>query len=69
MNALELSKSIGLTGQLQSDRLTVSVRILDAKTAYGSIRYQVSPISGTGSVWVDSSRVTIEQKERKEVQS
>jgi hypothetical protein len=67
MNTLELSQAIGKTGLLRFDALSVSVKIMDAKTAYGNVRYLVTPVSGTGSVWVDSSRVSFENsKEEKE---
>ena len=62
MSTLELSKHIGKTGQLteHSNTLRFDVRIIDVKLAYGNVRYQVTPVSGTGSVWVDSSRVKID---------
>jgi hypothetical protein len=59
MNALEMSLAIGKSGTLRTDGLGVAVVISDAKLAYGNLRYQVTPVSGTGSVWVDSSRVQI----------
>ena len=64
MNTLELSQAIGKTGLLRFDALSVSVKIMDAKTAYGNVRYLVTPVSGTGSVWVDSSRVSFENSEK-----
>jgi hypothetical protein len=59
MSTLALSQAIGKLGTLASDKLYFDVRIIDAKLAYGNLRYQVTPVSGTGSVWVDSSRVKI----------
>jgi hypothetical protein len=56
----ELSLSIGKQGMLCTDKLLFAVYVQDAKTAYGNIRYLVTPVSGTGSVWVDSSRVSFE---------
>jgi hypothetical protein len=67
MNTLELSQAIGKTGLLSASVLSVRVTITDAKIAYGNVRYLVTPVSGTGSVWVDSSRVSFENsKEEKE---
>lgn len=34
--------------------LRVDVRILDVKQSYGRTRYQVAPVSGVGSVWVEN---------------
>ena len=59
MNALEMSKAIGKQGSLGTDGLRIDVTVSDVKKVYGAIRYQVTPVSGTGSVWVDSSRVKI----------
>jgi hypothetical protein len=67
MNTLELSQAIGKTGLLSASVLSVRVTIVDAKIAYGNVRYLVTPVSGTGSVWVDSGRVSFENsKEEKE---
>jgi len=66
MNTLELSKAIGKIGSIRGgvgqvgDTITYNVRITDAKIAYGNVRYLVTPVSGTGSVWVDSGRVSFE---------
>jgi len=54
-----LRQYIGLTGLLSSDKLQFSVLILDAKFSYGNARYLVTPVSGSGEVWVDSSRVSV----------
>ena len=59
MNALEMSKAIGKQGSLSTDGLHINITVSDVKKVYGAIRYQVTPVSGTGSVWVDSSRVQI----------
>lgn len=65
MSTLELSKNIDKIGSIKmirpgtTDGLSVHVRIADVKLSYGNVRYLVSPVSGTGSVWVDSSRVQI----------
>jgi hypothetical protein len=63
MNTLELSKAIGKTALLRTGSFQYEVRIQNAKTAYGNVRYLVTPVSGTGSVWVDSNRVTIKESE------
>ena len=60
MNTLELSKAIGQSGTLRANGLDITVRITDAKIAYGNVRYLVTPVSGTGSVWVDAGRVSFE---------
>lgn len=57
MSTLELSQYIGKQGLLLSDKLRFSVYVQDAKLAYGNVRFQVTPVSGTGIVWVDSNRV------------
>lgn len=57
MSTLELSQYIGKQGLLLSDKLRFGVFVQDAKLAYGNVRFQVTPVSGTGMVWVDSNRV------------
>lgn len=60
MTALELAANIGKLGSIPVNGLTVHVHIMDGKVSYGTPRYLVTPVSGTGSVWVDSSRVSFE---------
>lgn len=59
MSTLELSQYIGKQGLLPyPDKILYSlVRVVDAKHAFGNLRFQVTPVSGTGLVWVDSNRV------------
>jgi hypothetical protein len=59
MTALELSQSIGKIASILFDSIRVNVRILDGKTAYGTPRYLITPVSGTGSQWVNADRVSI----------
>lgn len=47
-------KLIGKLGTIYAAGLTINVRITDVKVSYGRTRYQVEPISGSGSVWVES---------------
>lgn len=59
MKGTEILKLIGQPADVAINGLTVHVRISDVKTAYGNIRYQVTPLSGSGSVWVDSRSVRL----------
>jgi hypothetical protein len=59
MNTLELGKLVGQTGWLDEGLLQFEVRINDVKQAYGHTRYNVTPVSGKGSKWVDSDRVVL----------
>ena len=56
----EIAAVLGKTALLSIEAgLKVRVRVLDAKKAYGNLRYEVAPEGGEGQAWVDSSRVTI----------
>lgn len=57
MNALDMHKAIGREAVVSLRGIQIPVRILSAKLAYGNVRFQVTPVSGTGTVWVDSNRV------------
>lgn len=50
-------KRIGTVGMLECDGLTVPVRIVNAKEAYGCVRFWVEPVGGKGRQWVDAGRV------------
>jgi hypothetical protein len=59
MTTAELAKVIDNKALLRTNELLVEVIIKDAKLSYGNTRYQVTPSSGEGLVWVDSSRVRL----------
>lgn len=60
MTTSESSKLIGQTATLSIDGLCVRVTILDAREVFGRSDYQVSPVTGTGTKWVSSDRVTLD---------
>jgi hypothetical protein len=43
---------IGRTGAVTFNGLAFHVRIKDTKTAYGHVRFLVTPVAGSGQVWV-----------------
>jgi hypothetical protein len=49
----EVEKYVGQKGWIKLGLLTVDVNITDVKQAYGKTRYQVEPVSGKGSAWVE----------------
>ena len=50
--------NIGREADLRTADFTVRVRVTDAKVAYGSPRYTVVPVAGSGSTTVDACRLT-----------
>lgn len=63
VSARELMALIGKTGELrtESGSLSVAVTVSDAKSAYGRTRVLISPVSGSGELWADLDRVTIDE--------
>lgn len=59
MDAQEIMKVLGKTGELWLDGLDVEVTILNVKHAYGNTRYEVTPVSGGGIATVNANRVKI----------
>lgn len=59
MTLAQLALLIGRQGDLSIDGLEVSVKIVNIKQAYGNTRYEVTPVSGSGIITVDSGRVSI----------
>lgn len=41
--------------------ITVPVRVLDARRAYGRIELQVTPLNGEGEAWVQAAYVTLDK--------
>ena len=61
MTAAKMATLINRTGQLHDYAWSIAVTILDAKTAYGSIRLCVQPIGGHGQKWVSMERVVMDE--------
>jgi hypothetical protein len=50
-------KMVGKKGTILAGGLKVEVEIKDVKNSYGRDRFLVSPIAGSGEVWVESVTV------------
>lgn len=74
MTGIELTSFIGRIGLMVSGGLKVPIRVVDAKRAWGNLRYRVTPLLPEGwpetvwtpeilgKEWVGSERVTLEDK-------
>ncbi len=61
MTAVEAARIVGKVGRVSREGLGVEVRILDVKESYGRTRYLVTPVAGTGAVWVEYVRLENEE--------
>lgn len=59
MKASQLVNVIGSQATVKIESLKIHVVILEAKSAFGSIRYLVQPIAGNGTQWIDECRLTL----------
>lgn len=48
----QAAKTVGTTGTVTFNGLSFIVRVLETKTAYGNIRFRVTPVAGSGETWV-----------------
>ena len=53
----EITQYVGKTGNVLLGGLTVAVKIKDVKNSYGRIRYLITPVTGSGEVWVESVKI------------
>lgn len=54
-----LSPLVGQRGRLpMGDSMMVDVEVMDARVVYGQTQVSVSPVAGTGRMWVDAGRVS-----------
>lgn len=58
MSLATLAARIGQTATLRTADFTVAVTVINVKTAYGNVRFLVTPVAGAGQTWADESRVT-----------
>ena len=61
MSIKTLATAINREGLLQVDGLRIQVKVTDVRQVFGRIDYEVTPTQGSGSQWVESSRVTLDQ--------
>lgn len=59
----EVKDNIGKNGSIELAGLEVIVTIQDITIAFGNIRYQVTPVKGSKSIWVNADRVKIDLTE------
>ena len=52
----QLLPAVGALVAVRCEELIINCRVLDAESAWGQVR--VEPLSGSGSQWVDISRIT-----------
>ncbi len=49
----DIMVNVGKHGIIILAGLQVKVKIVDAKKSYGRVRYQVTPVSGSGETWTE----------------
>ena len=54
----QLLPAIGALVAVRMEDLTINCRVLDAKRSWDRVRLQVEPLTGSGSQWIDLSRVS-----------
>jgi hypothetical protein len=57
MSIKELASTIGREGFIVENGMRFRVEVRDVKTAYGNIRFLVSPSLGDGEAWVSGERL------------
>ena len=63
----ELAELVGRTGMVDMDGLDVQVTVLNYKSAYGSVRLLVTPVSGVGERWIFKDRFIADVTVRRSV--
>jgi hypothetical protein len=56
MTAMAMTQKIGSQVLVRMEAFSVLCDVLDAKNAYGNVRYLVRPVAGDGEAWVDAGR-------------
>lgn len=61
MTTKQLAVYIGRLGLVRDSQRQVRyrVKVLDADTAYGSVRFLVEPTDGVGSCWITASNLDL----------
>ena len=53
-----VAELVGRSGLVDMDGLNVRVKVLNFKSAYGTLRLLITPISGAGEKWIAMDRFT-----------
>ena len=62
MSVSQMAKLIGQTGSIfGSGDMMFKVEIVDVKTAYGKIRYEIKPLAGRGTAWIEASSIVLDR--------
>jgi hypothetical protein len=61
MNATHLYAYVNQNATLYRDGLRITVRTLDARVRFGSLDVLVTPVAGSGEIWVTANRLIFEQ--------
>jgi len=57
--SIDLAAYKGLEGEIAQNNLTVRVKIKDARIRYGHLDLCVTPLAGSGHVWVERKNIVI----------
>lgn len=49
--------AIGQIVSMRMEKLIIEAEIIDVKSAYGTVRLLVKPVSGSGEQWVEIGRI------------
>lgn len=57
--SIDLAAYKGLEGEITQNNLNIHVKIKDARVRYGHLDLCVTPVSGSGTVWVERKNIVI----------
>jgi hypothetical protein len=58
MTTRQMAQAIGKHVGLKIESLIIPVEITDIKEAWGRLRFEVTPLQGSGSQWVEIGRLS-----------
>ena len=62
MSVSQMAKMIGQNGHIfGAGDMRISVRIVDVKVSYGQVRYQITPLAGDGTAWINVDSIVIDR--------
>ncbi len=59
LTAAHLASYIGRTATLRHGTMSFEVVVVDVRTRFGSVDYEVEPAAGTGSTWVAETTIKL----------
>ena len=59
VSIMEIADRVGKQAAYNINGINVDIKIIDIRQVYGNTRYLITPLAGTGQIWVNEESLVI----------